>query len=58
MGLDGERPGSAGIDETFAGRWNVGLEELEERFGIESVTSPSGVIHVSSSRRRDRARGD
>ena len=28
-----------------------GLEELEQRFSIEAVTSPSGVIHLTFSRR-------
>jgi len=28
-----------------------GLEGLEERFAIESVSSPSGVTHVTSTRR-------
>lgn len=40
----------------FLGRgerlWD-GLEELEQRFDIEAVTSPSGVIHLTFSRRRD-----
>jgi uncharacterized protein YndB with AHSA1/START domain/dihydrofolate reductase len=31
--------------------WN-GLEGLDERFQIEAVTSPSGVIHLTFSRRR------
>ncbi|QAY61128.1 dihydrofolate reductase [Microbacterium protaetiae] len=29
-----------------------GVEGLEQRFGIEAVTSPSGVIHLTFSRRR------
>lgn len=29
-----------------------GQEGLEQRFAIESVTSPSGVIHLTFSRRR------
>ena len=28
-----------------------GLAELEERFNVEAVTSPSGVIHLTFTRR-------
>lgn len=28
-----------------------GLESLESRFAVESVTTPSGVTHVTSTRR-------
>ena len=42
------------VTPVFLGRgerlWD-GLEGLEERFSIESVTSPSGVIHLTFSRR-------
>jgi hypothetical protein len=34
-----------------------GLEGLEERFQIEAVNSPSGVIHVTLSRRYSRQHG-
>lgn len=38
----------------FLGRGELlwdGMEGIEERFDIESVTSPSGVIHMTFSRR-------
>lgn len=71
MGLHGGGEGSTGVDEAFASRWadgigveimgrnkfepRHGLEGLEQRFEVEATPSPSGVVHLTFSRR---PRGD